>query len=229
DTQAFDVPEEQQGSGLDPVQGGGDLRSGDRRRDSVMVEREDEKSPGRGLIHRIRIIRPDVILDPEMLARTVDARGLGVRVHRFETDAELADLREISGLPPLADPADATDVGFSEGPAIVVHLQAIFKKLEGQLGRAGVLSVLDQLEDEVGALAVELPEQVEHGRVPAVPRDVLLADPLIVGWHCLSSQLWPAPSAESTGRPTPACPPRLPPPQEQRGEPRGSPRSKILV
>src|SRR6266571_8163328 len=113
-----------------------------------MVEREDEDSPGRRLIQRICGKRPDVVLDPEMLVRTVDARVLGIRVHRLETDAELADLREISGLPALTDPADATNVGFREGPAIVLHLQAIFKKLEGQLCRAGILGVLDQLEDE---------------------------------------------------------------------------------
>src|SRR5260370_36171083 len=63
------------------------------------------------------------------------------------------------------------------------ELRPVIEKVEGRLGRAGVLGVLDQLEDEVGALAVELPEQVQHGRVPAVPGDVLLADPLIVGWH----------------------------------------------
>src|SRR6185437_9870181 len=89
---------------------------------------------------------------PEMLARTVDARSLGVRVHRLETDAELADLREISGLPTLADSADATNVGFGEGPTIMPHLQPIFKEFEGQLRRADILGVLDQLEDEVGAL-----------------------------------------------------------------------------
>jgi hypothetical protein len=42
------------------------------------------------------------------------------------------------------------------------HLQAIFKEFEGQLRRADILGVLDQLEDEVGALAVELPEQIQQ-------------------------------------------------------------------
>jgi hypothetical protein len=169
-----------QGGGLDLVQGGGDLRGGGRRGDGVVVEREDEESPGPQLIARIHRKRADVLLDPEMLARAVDTGGPGVRVHRLEPDAELADLREISGLPALADPADAADVGFGEGPAVVRHFQPIVKQLEGQLGRPGVLGVLDQLEDEVGALAVELPEQIEHGRVPAVAGDVLAADLLVV-------------------------------------------------
>src|ERR1039458_9322990 len=114
-----------------------------------MVEREYEESTGCGLIQRICRKRPDVLLDPEMLVRTVDARGLGVRVHRLEADAELADLGEISGPPALADPADAANVGFREGPAIVLHLQAIFEELEGQLCRTCILGVLDQLEDKV--------------------------------------------------------------------------------
>src|SRR6202035_180038 len=105
-----------------------------------------------------------------------DARGLGVRVHRLETDAELADLREISGLPALADPADATNVGLGEGPAIVAHLQAIVKKREGHLVRSRILSVLDHLEDEVGALAIELSEQVQHSCVPAVTGNILVTD-----------------------------------------------------
>ena len=94
-----------------------------------------------------------------------------------------------AALSALADPADAAHVGLGEGPAVMPQLQPVLEQLEGQLGRAGVLGVLDQLEDEVGALAVQLPEQVQHGRVPAVPGDVLLADLLVVGWHALLSQL----------------------------------------
>src|ERR1700743_1323418 len=56
-------------------------------------------------------------------------------------------------------------------------------ELEAQLGRPGVLGVLDQLEDEVGPLAVQLAEQVQHRGVPAVAGDVLVADLLVVGWH----------------------------------------------
>ena len=67
------------------------------------------------------------------------------------------------------------------------YLQAIVEELEGQLGRARVLRVLDQLEDEVRALAVELPEQVQHRRVPAVPGDVLVTDLRVVGRQRTSS------------------------------------------
>src|ERR1017187_10788096 len=101
-----------------------------------MVEREYEESTGCGLIQRICRKRPDVLLDPEMLVRTVDTRGLGVRVHRLEPDAELTDLGEIPGLSALADPAHATNVGFGERPAVVPHLQAILGQPAGPLPRA---------------------------------------------------------------------------------------------
>src|SRR6202035_963837 len=70
-----------------------------------------------------------------------------------------------------------------EGTAVVPHLEPVREKPEAQLGRAGVLGVLDQLEDEVRALAVQLAEQFESGGVPAVAADVLLADLLVVGGH----------------------------------------------
>ncbi len=183
DAQPPDVRQEQQDPRLDRVQGRGYLPHGDRGGHAVVVEGEDEQGPVCGLTQRVDGKRPDVHLDPEVLARTVDARGLRVRVHRLEADAELPDLGEVSGFAALADPADAADVRFGEGPAVVPHFQAIFKQLEGQVGRASVLGVLDQLEDEVGALAVQLPEQIQHSGVPAVPGDVLVADLLVVGWH----------------------------------------------
>ena len=55
-------------------------------------------------------------------------------------------------------------------------LKAISEEIEGQLGRTGVLGVLDQLEDKMGALTVELPEQVQDGGVPAVTRYILVTD-----------------------------------------------------
>src|SRR6185503_9395709 len=106
-----------------------------------------------------------------------------VGVHRLEADAEPPDRGEVTGLGALADPADAAHVGLGERPPVVPQLEPVREQLEGQLGRAGVLGVLDQLEDEVRALAVQLAEQVEHGGVPAVPGDVLLADLLVIGWH----------------------------------------------
>jgi hypothetical protein len=63
------------------------------------------------------------------------------------------------------------------------YLQPIAEELEGQLGRAGVLGVLDQFEDEVRALAVELPEQFEYGCVPAIAGDVLRTNLVIVSGH----------------------------------------------
>jgi hypothetical protein len=146
-----------------------------------MVERKDEQCPGRG--SRRHRERPDEALDPELLGCAVDVRRPGVGVHRLEADAEFPDLGEVGGLAAVAHPADAAHVGFGKGPAVVPQLQPVLEQLEGQLGRARVLGVLDQLEDEVGALAVELPEQVEHCGVPAVPGDVLLADLLVIGWH----------------------------------------------
>ena len=195
-SQTADVPQEQQGARLDGVQGRGYLPHGDRGRDRVVIEGEDEQGAGRAVGERVRSavsqrvhsavgervhgVRPDVHLDPEMLARVlaraVDARRFRVGVHGLEADAELPDLGQVAGLLAGTDPADAADVGFGEGAAVVPYLQAIVEELEGQLGRARVLRVLDQLEDEVRALAVELPEQVQHRRVPAVPGDVLVAD-----------------------------------------------------
>jgi hypothetical protein len=144
-----------------------------------VIEGEDEQRPGRGP-GRYRH-RPDEALDPEVLAAAVDVRRLGVCVHRFEADAELPDLGQVGRLLALADPADAAHVGFGERPAVVPQLQTVGEELEGQLARARVLGVLDQLEDEMRPLAVELPEQVEHRGVPAVPGDVLVADLLVVG------------------------------------------------
>ena len=69
--------------------------------------------------------RADVVLDPEMLARAVDVRGLGVRIDRLEPDAEPADRRQVPGFRGLPDAADAPNVGFGEGPAVMPYLQAI--------------------------------------------------------------------------------------------------------
>jgi len=185
--QPGDVPQEQQGRGLDPAQGGGDLRRRGGRGHGVVVEREDE--PGlRGVtVHRIRRGidpgRPDVVVDPEVLGAAVHPRGLGVGVDRLEADAELPDFRQVPGFPALPDPGDAAHVGLGERPPVVPDFQPVIEELEGQRGRARILGVLDQLEDEVSALAVQVPEQVQHGRVPAVPGDVLVADLLVVRWH----------------------------------------------
>ena len=151
-----------------------------------MIEGEDEQGAAAVLAvlaGRVHGGGPDVHVDPEMLIATVDARGPGVRVHRFESDAELPDLGQVAGFPALPDPADPADVGLSEGAPVMPDLETVTEKLEGQLGRAGVLGVLDQLEDEVGALAVQLPEQIQYRGVPAVPGDVLVADLPVVGRH----------------------------------------------
>ena len=137
----------------------------------------------RPVLQRLRRGRPDVVVDPEVLGAAVHARGRGVRVHRLEADAELADLREVRGLPALGHPADAPHVGLGERPAVVPDLQPVAEQLERQRGRARVLGVLDQLEDEVGALAVQVPEKIQHGGIPAVPGDVLVADLCVVRWH----------------------------------------------
>src|ERR1700730_9397528 len=108
------------------------------------------------------------------------------------------DRGKVPGLRAFADPAHAADVGPGERPPLVPQLQPVTEHLEGQLGRSGVLGVLDQLEDEVRALAVQLAEQVEHGGVPAVPGDVLLADLRVIGWH------------PGTITHVPACPDREP-------------------
>ena len=179
--QAPDVLQEQQDPGRKRAQRRGYLADGVRGGHAVVVEGKDEERPGgRQRLHRHR---PDVVLDPEVLARAVDTRGPRVGVHRLEADAELADRGEVPGFPALADPADAADVGLGERPAVVPQLQPVREQLEDDLGRAGVLGVLDQLEDEVGPLAVQLSEQVQHGGVPAVPGDILLADLLVVSRH----------------------------------------------
>ncbi len=63
------------------------------------------------------------------------------------------------------------------------YLKTIFEELEDQLARASVLGILNQLEDEVRALAVQVSEQIEDCRVPAVPRDVLRTDLLVISGH----------------------------------------------
>jgi hypothetical protein len=81
------------------------------------------------------------------------------------------------------DPGHAAHVGLGERPAVVPDLQPVGEQPELQPGGARILGVLDQLEDEVGALAVEVAEQIQHGGVPAVAGDVLVADLLVVRWH----------------------------------------------
>ena len=179
---ALDAAEEEQGARLELAQRRGDLRRRGRGRNLVVVEREHEHGAGRGLT-RAEGRRADVVVDPEALAAAVDPRAAGVGVDRLEPDAELADRGEVGGLGARADPADAAHVGLGERPAVVPHLQAAGEQLERHLGRPGVLRVLDQLEDEVGALAVQPAEQVQHGRVPAVAGDVLVADLLVISWH----------------------------------------------
>ncbi len=184
--QPGDVAQEQQGRGLDPVQRGGDLPGGGGRGHRVVVEREHEQGLGGVLVRGVYGIhggRPHVVVDPEVLRAAVDARGPGVRVHGLEADAELPDLGEVPGLPALRDPGHAAHVRLRERPAVVPDLQPVAEQPEVQPGRARVLGVLDQLEDEVGALAVQVAEQIEHGRVPAVTGDVLIADLLVVRWH----------------------------------------------
>ncbi len=139
--------------------------------------------PAAGSAERLHGIGPDVLLDPEILGAAVDPRTVGVGVDRLEADAELADLGQVIRLGALTDAADAADVGHGEVAPVVPDLQPIGEKGERQVGRAGVLSVLDQLEDEVRALAVELAEQFEHGRVPAVAGDVLRPDLVILSGH----------------------------------------------
>ena len=165
-------------------------RAADRGGHGVVIEGEDEQGPGGRRPAAVHRERPDVVLDPEVLVPAVDARRPGVGVHRLEPDAELPDLGEVAGLPALADPADAADVRLGERPAVVPHLQPVGEELEGQLGRARVLGVLDQLEDEVSAIAVQLAEQIQYGGVPAVPGDVLVADLPVIGWHAAEST-WP--------------------------------------
>ena len=179
--QPGDAGQEQQDARLERGQRRGDLADRDRCGHVVVIEGEHEQGPGPG--PGIGHVGPDVILDPEVLVPAVDVRAAGVGVDRLESDAELADRGEVAGFAALADPADAADVGFGERPSVVPQLQPVRRQLEGQLGGPGVLGVLDQLEDEVSPLAVQLPEQIQHGGVPAVPGDVLLADLLVVGWH----------------------------------------------
>ena len=179
----FDAAQEQQGLDVEVAQGCGNLLDRDRRGNFRPVEGKHKKRFGCGLIKRLHKIRPDVLLDPEMLVRAVDPGCIGVRVDRLEADAEPADLGKVFGLGALANSADAAHVGGGKRAAVVAYLQPIVEKLKGQLCRAGVFGVLDQLEDEVRAVAVELPEQFEDGRVPAVARDVLRANLVIISGH----------------------------------------------
>src|SRR5216683_1698584 len=83
----------------------------------------------------------------------------------------------------MSDPADAPDVGVGEGPAIVPYLQPILEELKSQLPLADVLGILDQLENEMRPVAVQLPEEIEHGCIRAVPGDVLRTDLVVVSGH----------------------------------------------
>ena len=182
DSHPLDAPQEQQRPEPEPGQRGGDLRGGSGRGKIAPVEGKDEQGLARGASRRDGN-RADVALDPEMLARAVHAGRLRVRVDRLESDAEPADRRQVPGLRGIADPADAPDVGVGEGPAIVPHLKAIVEELKREFPRAGILGILDQLEDEVRPVAVQLPEKIEHGRVRAVPGDVLRTDLFVVSGH----------------------------------------------
>src|SRR6202035_2822975 len=124
-------------------------------------------------------VGPDVTLDPEVLRPAEDPRAVGVGIDRLEADPEPADLGQVLGLRALPDPADAAHVIRREGTAVVPDLEPAGEELERHLARAGILGVLDQLEDEMRSVAVELAEQLEHGCIPAVAGNVVRADLVI--------------------------------------------------
>jgi hypothetical protein len=99
-----------------------------------------------------------------MLAAAVDARVPGIGVDRLEPDAEFPDLCPVAGLGALADAADAAHVVFVEVPAVVPYLKPILEQLERDLGRAGVLGILEQLEDDIANA------RCGHRHVPFISR-----------------------------------------------------------
>ena len=137
--------------------------------------------------------RQDVVLDGEVLRSRMHFGPVGVGVHGLEADAEPADLGQAGVLGALADPADAAHVRLVERQAMVPDQEFGGADLEmhrtrtgpGRAPREGVLGVLQQFVDEVGAIAVAVGEEL--AAVVTDPRAVLAfvlpADRAIVGGH----------------------------------------------
>ena len=58
----------------------------------------------------------------------------------------------------MRDLTEARDILVRERPAVVPYLQPVAVQVEGQRCCVGILRVLDQLEDEMGAFAIQVPQ-----------------------------------------------------------------------
>ena len=73
------------------------------------------------------------------------------------------------------------------------YLQPVAESSKVSVGRVGVLGVLDQFEDEMGAFAVQASEQFDVRGVPAVPLDIV--------WRRARSRMSPGHLQDSRGHP----------------------------
>nr|WP_143728163.1 hypothetical protein [Micromonospora cremea] len=121
--------------------------------------------------------------DPEVLVAGVHLGHGGVGIDCLEADAEPPDRGQVTVLRGFADSADAPHIGLVEGPPVVADNEPLRFEYEAHLRRAGVLGVLQQLEDEVRSVGVEALQEAEVTGAFAVFPDVLLADARVVTGH----------------------------------------------
>ena len=95
----------------------------------------------------------------KVLVAAVHGRSRRVGVDRFEADSEAADLLRVVLLGRALDPADPAHVGLSERTAVVPDLEPIGMEVESHPGRVRVLSVLQELQQELGVVGVEVDQK----------------------------------------------------------------------
>ena len=185
----LDLPQEQEGAGS---------KTAHRLLDDLLVARRAEREheggrvgPARGEPRRCG--RQNVVLDGEVLGTRVHLGPVGERIHGLEPDAETADRGQPRVLGGLADPADVADIGFVERLAPVGEPQFVGEEMKDGGARPGpvpaspqrIFGVLQQLVDEVGAVAVAVREEFSAVLADGAPvtAGVLPADRRVVGRH----------------------------------------------
>ena len=149
------------------------------------------------LFDRRYLGRIDEGFDSEMIMTRVNFRAIRIGVHGLESNSELPDFGEF--LAAIDDPANASHVGFIEGIAVVPDQQGIILDVEGHTPRLGgdfppgqgILGVLQDFEDEVGAVIVEASQEQGAVHPDALPviGPVFFADRGVVARH-RSPQSW---------------------------------------
>ena len=151
------------------------------------------------LSNRRYLGRIDEGFDSEMIMTRMNFRSIRVGIHGLESNSELPDFGEF--LAAIDDPANASHVGFIERIAVVPDQQSIILDVEGHALRRGgdfppgqgIFGVLQDFEDEVGAVIVEagqeqgavLPDALPViGPVLFADRGVVARHRSLVSWNC---------------------------------------------